>query len=349
MGDRNAHKNSSTTQDQDRKKSETNIGPHGGKSEREMTTQDKAMFEEDTHGCSKPQDSAGTDSPAGQVAGMTGLNQVNRDMVPAAATPAEDQLAEPTSRRITRSQGAITMNSPQVTRNDNPEPTIRDVMDLLKANHLQTTKALDDIRSQMSDFEQSLQFSQAKIAENECAIADIRKENRDLRVIVNNLTARLDASLDKVEVLEQRIENSERRSREWGLRIHGVPERIRENTRSVLCSIIAENKLAGIDSIEGASKVIEHCHRIGPFQQGKTRAIIANIYSRPLRNQLLKDARDVNNNSNNDIYIAPDMTKADHLLKLKAREQMKRAHGQGKRVVFRKGKLIINSEVVSIE
>ena len=65
----------------------------------------------------------------------------------------------------------------------------------------------------------------------------------------------------------------------------------------------------GIDSIEGASKVIEHCHRIGPFQQGKTRAIIANIYSRPLRNQLLKDARDVNNNSNNDIYIAPDMTK----------------------------------------
>ena len=118
---------------------------------------------------------------------------------------------------------------------------------------------------------------------------------------------------------------------------------------SVLCSIIAENKLAGIDSIEGASKVIEHCHRIGPFQQGKTRAIIANIYSRPLRNQLLKDARDVNNNSNNDIYIAPDMTKADHMLKLKAREQMKRAHGQGKKVVFRKGKLIIDSEVVSIE
>ena len=47
----------------------------------------------------------------------------------------------------------------------------------------------------MSDFEQSLQFSQAKIAENECALADIRKENRDLRMIVNTLTARLDASL----------------------------------------------------------------------------------------------------------------------------------------------------------
>ena len=43
------------------------------------------------------------------------------------------------------------------------------------------------------------------------------------------------------------------------------------------------------------------------------------------------------------------MTKADHLLKLKARELMKRAHGQGKKVVFRKGKLIIDSEVVSIE
>ena len=107
-------------------------------------------------------------------------------------------------------------------------------MDLMQVNHMQTTKALDDIRSQMSDFEQSLQFRQAKIAENECAIAEIRKENRDLRVIVNTLTTRLNASLDKVEVLQQRIENNERRSREWGLRIHGVPERNREDTRSML-------------------------------------------------------------------------------------------------------------------
>ena len=107
--------------------------------------------------------------------------------------------------------------------------------------------------------------------------------------------------------------------------------------------------MAGIDSMEGASKVIEHCHRIGPFRKGKTRAIIANIYSCPLRNQLLKADRDINNDPNHDIYIAPNMTKADHLLKLKAREQMKRAHEQGKKVVFQKGKLIINSEVISTE
>ena len=167
-----------------------NIGPHGGKSEREITTQDKAMFEEDTHGCSKPQDRAGADSPAGHVAVMTGLNQVNRDMVPAAATPTEDKLAEPTTRRITRSQGAITMNSPQVTRNDNPEPTIRDVMDLLKANNLQTTKALDDIRSQMSDFEQSLQFSQAKIAENECGCIHISS--------ITNFSMKTNMALEKI-------------------------------------------------------------------------------------------------------------------------------------------------------
>ena len=86
----------------------------------------KWSLNKDTHGCSKPQDSAGADSLAGQMAGMTGLNQVNHDMVPAAATPTKDQLAEPTTRWITRNQGAITMNSLQVTRNGNPEHTIRD-------------------------------------------------------------------------------------------------------------------------------------------------------------------------------------------------------------------------------
>ena len=95
----------------------------------------------------------------------------------------------------------------------------------------------------------------------------------------------------------------------------------RTHDRCCVTSLLRK-KLAGIDNVKGASKIIEHCHHIRPFQQAQTSVIIASIYSRPLRNQLLKDTRDINNDSNNDIYIAPDLTKADHLLKLKVREQM---------------------------
>ena len=139
-----------------------------------------------------------------------------------------------------------------------------------------------------------------------------------------------------------RQENSERRSKEWGIRIHGVPERPRENPRLVVCKIITDNELAGITSLDEASAAIEHCHR------NKTRTIIANLYSRPRRNQILKDSRELNN-QDNDIYITEDLTRGDHRLKMQARAQKKKAHGEGKKVVFRRGKLIINSKTVPIQ
>ena len=64
-------------------------------------------------------------------------------------------------------------------------------------------------------------------------------------------------------------------------------------------------------------------------------------------NLILKDAWELNNDTG--IYIAVDMIKADHILKMKARAQMKHAHDKGDKVSFNKGNLIINSMVVPIE
>ena len=71
-------------------------------------------------------------------------------------------------------------------------------MNLIKVNHVQTTNALNYIRLQMTDFEQSMEFRHAKIADNGRAIADIHKENGDIRVVVETFT-RLEAVLDKLE------------------------------------------------------------------------------------------------------------------------------------------------------
>ena len=88
---------------------------------------------------------------------------------------------------------------------------------------------------------------------------------------------------------------------------------------------------------------------MGHVQPGKHRPIIANLYSRPLCNVLLKSAKEVNNDPSSAIYFVEDMTKDDHELKLKAWAQMKAAHDAGHRVCFRRGKLIIDSQVTAIE
>ena len=139
----------------------------------------------------------------------------------------------------------------------------------------------------------------------------------------------------------------ERGSCEWGIRIYGVPELLREHTRRVLCNFIAEHSLEGLNTLAKASQAIEHCHRLGNVQPGKHRQMIANMFSRPLGNIFLKSAKAVINDQSPS-YFAEDMIKSDYEMKLKAHYQMKAAHDIGWKVCFRRGKLIINSWVTEI-
>ena len=258
--------------------------------------------------------------------------------------PGDQQYAE-SDRRVTRRRGAAAIESPLLKKSN---PTIKDLMDVITANHNQTTETLRNISQRMDDLEASLDFGHSKITENKAAIDELKAENNDLRRLVDDLSNDLKSTRDDLDSIRMRQENSERRSREWGIRIHGVPERPRENTRLVVCKIITDNELVGITSLDEASAAIEHCHCLGPLDKNKTRTIIANLYSRPRRNQILKDSRELNN-QDNDIYITEDLTRGDHRLKMQARAQMKKAHEEGKKVVFRRGKLIINSKTVPIQ
>ena len=82
----------------------------------------------------------------------------------------------------------------------------------------------------------------------------------------------------------------------------------RIRSRRVLCNLIAEHSLAGLNTPAKASQAIEHCHRLGNTQPGKHRPIIANMFSRPLHNVLFKSAKAVNNDQS-PIYFAEDMIK----------------------------------------
>ena len=93
----------------------------------------------------------------------------------------------------------------------------------------------------MTDFEQSLNFNYAKITDNEQAIDEIRKENCDLRDVIDGLVVELKHTRSNLEQVRKRQGDSERHSKEWGIRIHGVPEKLEEDTRAVLCDIISKN------------------------------------------------------------------------------------------------------------
>ena len=264
------------------------------------------------------------------------------------ATEASDTSVFTARSQLQRSgiEHSIVIPSPAVIPDN---PTIKDLLSIIVSNRAETSTTLSNISTRLHDFEGSLEMAHSRASKNEGDIKALSKENQDLKKTVHTLTSQLREVQNDVCVVRDRQEATERRSREWGVRIHGVPETAREDTRLVLFRLIAKHKLAGLDTIERASQAIEHCHRLGPKTSGKHRAIIANIFSRLLRNLLIKEARPINNNTTTPIYIAEDMTKRDHELKLLARAQMREAYANGHKVSFRKGKLFIDAKEVPIE
>lgn len=228
-------------------------------------------------------------------------------------------------------------------------PTIKDMMNLMLNQHTETSSMLNKIDQRLNEYEKSLEFAHAKTLDNEKQIKILKTENIELHKLIGDMSAKLDSVQQEVSSVKGRQDAAERHSREWCMRVYGVSEPPNENTRLILAKLMVKHKLAGFKSVEHASQSIEHCHRLGPVTTGKHRAIIAHIFSRPVRNLILKDARPVNNDKTTPVYFAADMIKSDHALKIKAKHQMKTAYENGKKVTFRKGELIIDSVVVPID
>ena len=251
------------------------------------------------------------------------------------ATKGTPAAAAPSTRPATRHYMLKHSQDLSLTPDDIPtDPTIKDLMTIIIKNHNETSAVLTRIDCRLDEYETSLDFAHAKITDNESEINKVRLENSELRKMITELSFRLDSSeiaiKRDVEAVKTRQDQAERRSRDFGIRVHGVAEGNREDTRIVLSGLIAKHKLAGLSTPSLASQAIEHCHRLGnKGPDGRPRAIIANMFSRPLRYQLIKDARVVNNDKANPAFFAPDMLKADHTLKMKARDQLKRAHDAG--------------------
>ena len=202
----------------------------------------------------------------------------------------------------------------------------------------------------VTEFKTSLDFAHDTIKEHKESIDLLKKEITALKNKNSEQDMNRDEVKSELKCVSSKQERMERRSREWGIRIFGVKEHDNEDTRKVICQLFLDKKITNCTNLDAVSSLIEHCHRLPSRYPNKPRPIIANLMTRPIRQRILKDAHaNLNRKADNNIYILGDMTKEDFDLKQQARPQMQAAYKDGKKAMFVKGKLYIDSHQTAIK
>ena len=102
-------------------------------------------------------------------------------------------------------------------------------------------------------------------------------------------------------------------------------------------------KILGFEDAYGE---LGNAHRTGKRRDDKARHIIAKLYSRPFKRNLLRVAKSPE--MLNGVRIVEDFSPSDFELRKKALPKMKAAFEAGLKVRFTKGKLLIDGKAVPI-
>ena len=276
--------------------------------------------------------------------------------------PDKHETGPPKISRIGIDKIEIQINSVQQTLTDaldNLKESIKIQISGLKNEIEQVDKKCDKIVSEsLVDLQKGVEFSQGIAGDNTKRIMQLEAENKDLLERFCNLEKMYqDQSKivkDMEKILSAKILNLERYSREFNLRFGGVQETDQEDCRELIAEHIVKNKLFPGNKAEILS-CIENAHRTGSqpknsAREAKQRQIIAKFYSRPTRNSIVRAARkSVNKDRTVSFSVYEDLPQEDYLLKRNAQKQMNQAFSEGKKARFWRGKLWINSKLVTIE
>ncbi len=154
---------------------------------------------------------------------------------------------------------------------------------------------------------------------------------------------------EQKETTTEGLNDLERHSRSFSIRVKGVSGvRSGDNFRKTVAQVLVDEKLVNTEDVVEVMQLIEHAHPIGPRQQagGKT-TVIARMYSRPARNSILTRQR-AKVYDENKPRVVEDMTKIDFKRKLVAYPLMKAAYEKGQKATFRRGQLVVDGNIVSL-
>lgn len=203
------------------------------------------------------------------------------------------------------------------------------------------------VTKKVDDLEVSTNFLHRELADMKEKLELREKENKHIR-----------ERLEKIEreektvhsQMQQRLDDSERYSRQYSLRIKGVQDlRETRDYNKKVAQILTENNLGPYQSLEDNLKTIEVAHPLGTVPQNKEDRglLIARFFNRTHRNMVVQKAKTSINkaSSGTKLRVVEDMIKVDYELKRKAYKQMQEAYNQGKKTRFYRGKLYIDGAV----
>lgn len=125
--------------------------------------------------------------------------------------------------------------------------------------------------------------------------------------------------------LRKKVENLERYSRDFNIRILGVNE-----TQGEDCLAISMDFISSL-GFEDAVAEVENAHRTGKIRDDKPRHIIAKLYSRPFKKELIKVSKCEDGKATlGGARYVEDFSPSDFETR-KALPLMKKPYGEGKK------------------
>ena len=240
-----------------------------------------------------------------------------------------------------------------------------EVLQELKSMRSELTGQIRKLSADLIDFQQDTNARLVKIESAMSKIDEIEILNNKAQVLdeeVDRIKVSLTSTKSTVEAMDSKMEDSfkklqesnrelknklehlERYSRDFNIRLIGVEEEEGEDCMTI---VLDHFTLLGFEEAHGE---LENAHRTGRRQDGKPRHIIAKLYARPFKRNLLRAAKNPQNkNLLNGVRLVEDFTPGDFELRKKALPMMKKAFEEGKKVRFTKGKLLIDGKAVPVQ
>ena len=187
--------------------------------------------------------------------------------------------------------------------------------------------------SDIKDIQDSLNFDSAQIKDNTTELEQLKKR-------ITDQGHELLRSSQCIATLETEMNNLQRYTRGFNIRILGVTEEENEN-----CIESVENILKDYFNVSG--RVIENAHRTGKRIGGKPRHIIARFYSLATRRSVMAVARE--KLAETGVRIIDDLTPRDMEAKKRVIPLMNKLYSDKQKPRFVNGQLYSNGKLVPQE
>lgn len=239
----------------------------------------------------------------------------------------------PKKARKEQMQVGLTLNS---------EPSLAELQDNIirvitaKINERadQTDEAVKHNTMQIEGLKKSLEFCHQEVV-------DLKKENNTMKVRVEQMQT-------KVTELEQKVNDADRYSRRYNLRVYGVAEEREENVK-VKVKEICREAIPGSDGKEIAVAV-DVAHRIGRIDSGGKnrfpRPVIVRFTSRSARDAFWKGAKNNEFLRSRGFQVKEDLTVDDRATRARLWPLVEKARKNGEKAYLVGNKAFVNGKEI---